>query len=409
LSLVDKNSNIIREHNKCRKERNCHDEVKLICSSEQEKAACSFTSPSGWSYNILKGNNYDNLRIQAYETENNLYDCAMLITSIKESDRGTWNCNVTTAIPYYQIATNSIKVIIGSPPPPIEINSGNDITVEKKEIVTRIGDEVKLICSSEQQRIACIFTSPSGRSYNMLKGNKYDNLRIQAYETENDLYDCGMLITNIKESDMGTWNCNVTTSIPYYQINRNSIKVIIATPPNDVYMRKENERITGVTNVKLEDTTKIDCVASGGYPAPQFNWTTSNSPLIEPIIEMSEEDLEDGNRLYISTLTYVGDPRHADETLKCKVIHEGYEDRQIRQNGKLVTLNLKFKPQIPPPFEINLNNNQPISIKCNSPGALPAIYYVCEGSCLCKISGSNRGKILYCDDGSENEQEAEEE
>jgi len=291
----------------------------------------------------------------------------------------------------------------------ITTSSGNIISVEKKEIVTRIGDEVKLICSSEQEKAACSFTSPSGRSYTMRKGNYYDNSRLQADETKNSLHDCTMLITSIKESDMGTWRCNMTTSTPFYQIGTNSIKVIIATPPNDVYMRKENERITGVTNVKLEDTTKIDCVASGGHPAPQFNWTTSNSPLIEPKIEYSEEDLDDGNTLYISTLTYVGDPRYVDETLKCKVIHEGYEDRQIRQNGKLVTLNLKYKPQIPPPFEINLNNNQPISIKCNSPGALPAIYYVCEGSCLCKISGSNRGKILYCDDESENEQEAEEE
>jgi len=265
------------------------DEVKLICSSEQERIACSFTSPRGRSYNILEGNNYDNLRIQAYETENNQYDCAMLITSVKQSDEGTWKCNVTTSIPYYQIGTNSIKVIIGTPPPPIEINSGNDITVEKKEIVTRIGDEVKLICSSEQENIACSFTSPNGRSYNMLKGNHYDNSRIQAYETGNK-DDCAMMITNVTQSDIGTWNCNVTTSTPFYQIGRNSIELKIETPP-------------------------------------------------------------------------------------------------------------------PAPIAINLNDNQPISIKCNSPGALPAIYYVCEGSCLCKISGSNRGKILYCDNESENEEE----
>merc|ERR1712223_1926804 len=170
------------------------DEVKLTCLSEQEKiAACSFTSPSGRSYTMRKGNYYDNSRLQADETKNSLHDCTMLITSIKESDMGTWRCNLTTSTPFYQIGTNSIKLIIGTPPPPIEINSGNDITVEKKEIVARIGDEVKLICSSEQEKIACSFTSPNGRSFNMLKGNHYDNSRIQAYETGNK-EDCAMMI-----------------------------------------------------------------------------------------------------------------------------------------------------------------------------------------------------------------------
>ena len=103
----------------------------------------------------------------------------------------------------------------------------NMISVEEKEVVTRIEDEVKLICSSEQQKSDCKFTSPSGHSYNMLKGNAYDDLRIQAYETENNLYDCAMMITSIKQSDMGTWRCNVTTLIPFYQTATNTIKVII--------------------------------------------------------------------------------------------------------------------------------------------------------------------------------------
>ena len=103
----------------------------------------------------------------------------------------------------------------------------NKISVEKKEIITRIEGEVKLICSSEQEKTACIFTSPSGQSYNMLKGNAYDDLRIQAYETEKNLYDCAMMITSVKQNDTGTWKCNVTTTIPFYQIGTNSIKVII--------------------------------------------------------------------------------------------------------------------------------------------------------------------------------------
>ena len=74
---------------------------------------------------MLKGKAYDDLRIQAYETENNLYDCAMMITSIKQSDMGTWRCNVTTSIPFYQTGTNTIKVII---------QDGDDTTTQKKSM-----------------------------------------------------------------------------------------------------------------------------------------------------------------------------------------------------------------------------------------------------------------------------------
>ena len=78
------------------------------------------------------------------------------------------------------------------------------IDVNNETIVTRIGDEAKLICSGDSEIVGCSFTSPIGKSY--ILNNKFaaaEGGRIQAFETNNqdNQNDCAMKITNVKQDD----------------------------------------------------------------------------------------------------------------------------------------------------------------------------------------------------------------
>ena len=70
------------------------DEVDLICSSDSEALGCSFKSPAGHNYNMLRGAAYEDGRI--HQKELNPNDCAMKITNIIQADDGNWHCNVTS-------------------------------------------------------------------------------------------------------------------------------------------------------------------------------------------------------------------------------------------------------------------------------------------------------------------------
>ena len=86
----------------------------------------------------------------------------------------------------------------------ILITSPLKIDVENETLVTRIGDEVELICSGDSENVGCSFTSPIGKSY--ILNNKHaaaEGGRIQAFETNNidNQNDCAMKITNVKQDD----------------------------------------------------------------------------------------------------------------------------------------------------------------------------------------------------------------
>ena len=75
------------------------------------------------------------------------------------------------------------------------------IDVKNETLVTRIGDEVQLICSGDSENVGCTFTSPIGKSYILnSKDAATEEGRIQAFETKN-INDCAMKITNVKQDD----------------------------------------------------------------------------------------------------------------------------------------------------------------------------------------------------------------
>ena len=136
----------------------------------------------------------------------------------------------------------------------LSLHSAYSLTIEvnHKKIITKIEDEVQLVCSADFEKTACSFTSPSGKTLTMSKFSAYEDGRIQAMDTENRQYDCAMKITSIKQTDSGTWYCNVTASDNgIYQVSTNKIEVIVANPPNNVCLKREGEEKCIIGYVRL--------------------------------------------------------------------------------------------------------------------------------------------------------------
>jgi len=108
-----------------------------------------------------------------------------------------------------------------------------EVTVEEKEVVTRIGEEVQLKCKANLGKVGCSFTSPLGKAFIMSSKQSADEGgRIQAVDTQNPS-DCAMKITEIKQSDNGNWRCNITCTNcdnGRYAVGVNFINLIVIVP-----------------------------------------------------------------------------------------------------------------------------------------------------------------------------------
>lgn len=96
------------------------------------------------------------------------------------------------------------------------------------------GEGVELICTSTTEALGCLFKSPTGVSYNMLKGATFEQGRIAQQERNPE--DCAMKIDQITESDNGEWECSVTVKGPTgdYDIGNGQVQVVVAVPPSEV-------------------------------------------------------------------------------------------------------------------------------------------------------------------------------
>ena len=121
------------------------------------------------------------------------------------------------------------------------------VSVHKKEIVAKKGEDVELICSSSKsQALGCSFKSPTEEDYNMLRGAAYEEGRIQQKEINPN--DCAMNITKIRQSDHGIWSCNVTAKDTNgeYDIGNGEINLIVAVAPVEVSMKINDKFVTGL-------------------------------------------------------------------------------------------------------------------------------------------------------------------
>ena len=223
-----------------------------------------------------------------------------------------------------------------------------EVTVEEKEVVTRIGEEVELKCKANSGKVGCSFTSPLGKSFIMSNKHASDEGgRIQAVKTEKDS-NCTMKITEIRQSDNGNWQCNVTCTkcdSGKYDVGVNTISVIVAIPPAEVYLTMNDERITDSIEISITETTKdIKCIAAGANPKPEFNWYLSEEEVNKTLCSSREENVEDGRINYMSIFPYKANSKDFGKLLKCNVSHKGYINTgtQDEKNAVEAKLSLRY-------------------------------------------------------------------
>ena len=116
-------------------------EAILKCTIASEALGCTFESPNGTPYNMLRGSAYEQGRLQQQELENN--DCAMKITEIKNIENGQWECQVTTkdSDGNYKSGMGKIEVVIAEAPKQVYLTSdGQNKSFNSKEEMTFILD-----------------------------------------------------------------------------------------------------------------------------------------------------------------------------------------------------------------------------------------------------------------------------
>jgi len=156
------------------------DEAELVCSSEFEALGCSFRSPLETPYNLIKGANYEQGRIEQSET-GNPNDCAMKITDIKETDNGEWECSVTAkgANGDFQIGTGKVQVIVAVPPEKVELKMG-------EQLIT--GPIAMNLDTQKQAMIECVATGarPAPTDFLWYIGDTHLNANTKINEVAGD-------------------------------------------------------------------------------------------------------------------------------------------------------------------------------------------------------------------------------
>jgi len=247
------------------------------------------------------------------------------------------------------MAAKSLAVILAISSIVSGVHSQIVVTQNHEEITVKQGDEAELVCSSEFEALGCSFRSPLEQPFNLVKGAKYEQGRIEQSETGN-AKDCAMKITDIKESDNGEWECSVTAKGQNgdFESGIGKVQIIVAVPPESVQLKMDGQPITGPIDMNLDTQVQafIACVATGARPAPtEFIWSIGATE-IKGNTEIKEEALENGKMTYTSTLEYNAAPKHSGQMLKCEVNHQGYTTQQISDLAPIAeqTLNLQFKP-----------------------------------------------------------------
>ena len=234
---------------------------------------------------------------------------------------------------------------------------------KNKNVTVKQDKELRIIFTVDSEALGCSFTSPKGKPYNMLRGAAYEEGRIQQLEVNEN--DCAMKITNaIKKFDDGNWRSNVTYKSPSgnYEIGIGTVRVIVAIPPDDVYLQKDDSRISVSERIEIDNVDlkklSVDCFATGAYPAVEFNWYLNGGKLKSSqsiLIKTKDNKGEDGRMTYISTLEYkrVNNIHHG-QSLKCEVIHEGFTPNQLNEEINMAQAQLRVLPLV---RIFRLNNN----------------------------------------------------
>jgi len=129
--------------------------AKLSCSTPSNIAFCTFVDPSGESFNMVGGLNYEDGRI-SYLGEDAKKDCGIVIKNVQEKDNGEWTCAITaiTESGSAKKGTNKALVTVVTAPSSVSIEG-----VESSLVLTYPEDGQRQVrCLAEGGRPAPSFS-----------------------------------------------------------------------------------------------------------------------------------------------------------------------------------------------------------------------------------------------------------
>jgi hypothetical protein len=186
---------------------------------------------------------------------------------------------------------------------------------------TRVGSNITLFCKSSEQISKCSWETAYGTLYQFSTGkeSKAESGRLQYYLTE-DEKECGLVIENVNQKDVGAWSCHITTIASDLGIvaGKGQTSLTIASRPNSIHLDEPYNH--GSVNVSLNRAHQslnsrkpISCRVSNADPKPTFNWYIGETML--PAKESETKDVKDDNNTWVQTLYYTPEVSHDNKTV----------------------------------------------------------------------------------------------
>jgi hypothetical protein len=160
-------------------------DVNLICSATGDVESCSWNAPDGTPYTIpRKGLTADGGRLRYYE--GTASECGIVISSIKDSDKGDWTCSVSI-VQDGEVMTETAVAQLDFAIPPSSLILTMDAYDGSKANVSA-GEEVSVSCVADKAKAEPTFSwyvDVVGSAVNPDAGDDF----VQAVDTTTEEYE----------------------------------------------------------------------------------------------------------------------------------------------------------------------------------------------------------------------------
>ncbi|XP_030606781.1 sialoadhesin-like [Archocentrus centrarchus] len=164
--------------------------------------------------------------------------------------------------------------------------------------------------------------------------------------------NCSLMIENLQQSDGGPFHFRIELggyNSFSYSNNKVSISVIGDPSPTDFSMPEE---------VKEGQTVSASCSVSHSCPKypPSFHWSHSGEQRFQA------QQLQNGQWMATSTLTFHSNRTDHNKPLKCRVTYHGGKNQETSK-----TLKVKYAPvNVKVEYQSDVNEGETVNLKCSS-------------------------------------------
>jgi len=142
-------------------------------------------------------------------------------------------------------------------------------------------------------------------------------------------YECGVTISNIKDTDEGRWRCNIGV-VENSEVTTASgmANLSIAVSPEDIFLEAPfNQPEVNITaefpKAGELDVIPVKCVVENAKPAPTFNWTIGGVPATGETRDEEEYVTVEGVSTFAQTINLIPNPDYNNQSLVCVINHPG--------------------------------------------------------------------------------------